>query len=843
MNDPHRQIDAKAEVMDEAKADVVADSKTDSQTGATTGAQTEPRADEKVVDFGAARPVITRWAEAILLAAKQLGVSASPEALRRAAAWSPGLDHKEEVLSLARAAGLEGTFIKARPNAVPATLWPFLVETGDEVLLVTGIGADGSIKAQMWVGGSVVRARIRPDEDPARDAPRRVLLLQPAAQRVDERVADYAPPKKTDWLRELFAKNRKLILELGAGSMVGNMLGIATALFSMQVWDRVVPARSINSLWVLALGVALALGLEYALRVTRASLTDHFGKKADLQLSDFFYARLLDIRNDARPRSPGSLISQMRDFEQVRELLTSTAFGVMLDLPFVLAFIGIIALLGGWLAWVPLVAAPLVVLPGILAQRKLAALSTDGMAESALRNAILMESVYRVEDIKGLQAEQRFRSLWRQANQRSGDISLRQRHLASMLVSFSATAQNFAYTGVIIAGVYGVLQGGLSTGTVIACSLLTSRTLAPLAQIPAALSRLQNAKVAKEGLDKLLALPLDHDPDQERYHKPVLMGRYRVENAQYGYDPEEKPALHLPALSIEPGERIAVLGRTGAGKSTFLRLLAGMAQPQQGRISVDGTPLNFIDVADVRRSIGVLMQDSSLFHGTLRENLLLGAPLADDASLQRAMQLACADRLLMNQPHGLDLKLRESGAGLSGGQKQSLMLARLILRDPQVLLLDEPTASLDEGTERDVIHNLGAWLGQRTLVVATHRYSILSIVTRVIVIDGGRIVLDGPRDEVLAKLSGAPVQAQTQPQVARKTARGDLAVVGAQGAASAATNVKHAQMPARRVAMAPTSMPGAAATATTTTTVTIPPPTTTVITTAAAPSVVVAGQG
>jgi ATP-binding cassette subfamily C protein LapB len=210
----------------------------------------------------------------------------------------------------------------------------------------------------------------------------------------------------------------------------------------------------------------------------------------------------------------------------------------------------------------------------------------------------------------------------------------------------------------------------------------------------------------------------------------------------------------LHHLGIEPGERIAVLGRTGAGKSTFLRLLAGMARPQRGRVILDGTPLDLIDVADVRRSVGCLLQDSSLFYGSLRENLLIGAPLAEDAALQRALKLACADRLLLGQPHGLDLKLRESGAGLSGGQKQALMLARLILREPNILLLDEPTASLDEWTERDVIHNLGQWLGKRTLVVATHRYSVLSIVERVIVVDGGRIVLDAPRDEALARLSG-----------------------------------------------------------------------------------------
>ncbi|MDR2857501.1 MAG: peptidase domain-containing ABC transporter [Novosphingobium sp.] len=709
-----------------------------------------------------APPTLRRWTETILIAARRHDAAASPEALRRGAAWSQGGNHEAEILALVRAAGLQGAFTTGRAADVPRALWPFIAEIDGELAVVTDVCADGTLEGEMWAAGMTAPARLNPQ------GPCRLLLLRPAASRMSERVGDYVRPAGRDWLRDLFVQNRRLMLELGAGSLVGNMLGVATALFAMQVWDRVVPAQSTNTLWVLALGVGLALVLEYVLRITRAAITDHFGKKADLELSDFFYAHLLDIRNDARPRSPGSLIAQMRDFEQVRELLTSTAFGVLLDIPFVVTFIGVIALIGGWLAFVPLVAAPLVVLPGILAQRRLAELSTAGMAEAAVKNAILMESVYRVEDIKGMQAEPRFRGLWHKVNGHAGEISLKQRHLTAMLVGFSATAQNLAYTGVIVAGVYGVLEGGLSTGTVIACSLLTSRTLAPLAQIPAALSRLQNARVAKEGLDRLLTLPVDHDPHQERYHKPALAGRYRFDKVQYAYGPEEKAALDVPSLAIEPGERIGVLGRTGAGKSTFLRLLAGMAQPQGGRIDLDGTPLALIDVADLRRSVGTLMQDASLFYGTLRENLLIADPLADDNAILAAMQVACADRLLLDQPHGLDLKLRESGAGLSGGQKQSLMLARLVLRTPEIVLLDEPTASLDDASEHEVIARLGAWLGEggarRTLIVATHRASILALVERVIVIDAGRIVADGPRDEVLARLARGGGAARKAPR-------------------------------------------------------------------------------
>jgi ATP-binding cassette subfamily C protein LapB len=429
---------------------------------------------------------------------------------------------------------------------------------------------------------------------------------------------------------------------------------------------------------------------------------------------------------------------------------------------------------------VALVAVPLIVIPGLLLQYPLATLAKEGMAEAALRNAILMESVYRVEDIKNLQCESRFRRLWRVVNEKAGVISIRQRLYASVLMTFAMMTQQMAYVAIIITGVYGIFYSGLSTGTVLACSILIGRTLSPLNQIPAALTRLQNARVAKDGLDNLLNAPADHDTQRDAYHKPVLNGQYRFEKVQYGYEQESGAVLNIPALSIEPGERIAVLGRTGAGKTTFLRLLAGMAMPQAGRVTLDGTPLDLIDIGDVRRNIGTVLQDSSLFYGSLRENLVMGNPLANNQALERVLRMTCADRLLLSQPQGLDLKLRESGHGLSSGQKQVLILARMLLREPNIVLLDEPTSALDEATEQEFIRNLQAWIGQRTLIAATHRYALLPMMTRVIVIDGGRIVLDKPREEALAALrqgvqvpqarnAQAQAQAQTQVQAPART--------------------------------------------------------------------------
>ena len=709
------------------------------------------------------RGALSRWVDPLLYAARELGLNASPEQVAGVAAWACAQAPDTAIVEIASAAGLSAQFIDLPVARLsPAMLPALAVCDGVHVGVITALTAEHASLLHFGQGKAV--ERLLPLDGPALGAAARVLLVQARAARRDDRVDAYLAVPAESWLRGLFRGQGKLMFDLGAGSLFGNLLAIGTSLFAMQVWDRVVPARSINTLWVLASGVALALCLELMLRTLRGALADRFGKHADQQLSAMFFARALDIRNDARPRSPGTLVAQLRDLEQLREVLTSTSLGVLLDIPFVVAFLFIIWLLGGPLVMVPLAAIPLLILPGMLAQLPLARLSRQGQAESALRNAVLMESIYRAEDIKALQAEPRFRRLWERTNRVNAGIGLKQRHIAGMLVHGAQTVQQLAYVGVLIAGVYGILDASLSFGAVLACSILTSRTIAPLGQIPALLARIQSARVGKKGLDALMALPVDHEADRQAYHKPALRGRYRCENAAYRFDPQSRVVLQLPQLSIQPGERIAVLGAVGAGKSTLLRLLGGLATPVQGRILLDETPMPLIDVDDLRRDVGMLLQDSGLFYGSLRENMQIADPLASDEAILAAMQLACADKLLLGQPHGLDLKLREGGLGLSGGQKQVLMLARIFLRSPQVLLLDEATASLDEATERAIIDHLKQWLGQRTLILATHRYPLLSLVDRVIVLDNGRIVRDGPREQVLQALRGQhPVAAANAP--------------------------------------------------------------------------------
>lgn len=708
---------------------------------------------------------LSNWVDILLIAARELNTVASIETVRNAAKWQQGAgDYRQTVIDIAFATGFNAYFKQIDGKALAQSYLPCIVLFEDSVALVTSIEGD-SFTAFFNVDGGAVK-RILSLNDLSNIAHLSILVLDRSDARRQDRLDSYLVQKPESWLRGIFTTNWQIIAQLCLGSLFGNLLAIGTSLFAMQVWDRVVPGRAINTLWVLASGVALALMLELLMKMARVTVTDHFGKEADLKLSAMFYARALNIRSHARPRSPGTLISQLRDLDQMRELLTSSTLGVLIDLPFVVAFLFIIWLLGGVLVIAPVIAIPLIVLPGVLFQIPLAKLSVKGMEESTIRNAILMESIYRAEDIKLCQAEPRFRRIWNEVNQVSAGIGLKQRRIAAFMMNFSQMIQQFAYVGVIVVGVYGILDSRLSFGAVLACSILTSRTIAPLAQVPAILSRLQNARVGKKALDGLLKLPVDHDPIQDTYHKAIVRGSYVFQNVVFGYGPDEKPALIIPKLEIKAGEKIAVLGRVGAGKSTFLRMLSGMLPPLTGQLQLDNTPINMIDVADIRRDVGAVFQESSLFYGTLRENLLIANPLASDEQLLEALKMTSADQLVLNQPHGLDLKLRESGAGLSGGQKQAIMLSRMFLRTPQIVLLDEPTASLDEATEHNVLERLKSWLGDRTLIVATHRFPILSLVDRIIVFENGRIISDGPKDKLLKSKTKAGKDTVT---VARQT--------------------------------------------------------------------------
>lgn len=696
------------------------------------------------------------WIAAMLRVAARFGKPADGDTLRQQMRWFEHLSGEQQLERLAGLLGLHLTMtprdkLRWHQEITPVVL---SLENGG-VAVVEGIDNDG--KARYWLsdGGDVVRetelasllARGRP----------LVGVVGVAARGRDARIDEFVQPYQEHWFWRNFRGMGRRIAEISLASVIGNVLALAGILFSMQVYDRVIPAQSQPTLWVLFAGVLIAAAVEYFIRLMRTQVSDMMGKRIDLKVSSMLFARAMSIRNEARPKSTGSFISQLREIDQVRELLTSTTVGAAADMPFVLLFLFIMAFIGGPLVIIPLLAIPLIVIPGLLVQIPMAKLAKEGLREGALRNAVLVETIEGVEDIKALQAEPYFQRQWEQTHEVSAAIGMQQRLWGARLTGWASTVQQLTYAGMLVFGVYLVLAGDITTGTLVASSLLSSRTIAPLMQLTMVFSRWQHAKSAMNGLDELLKKPLDQQPEGEAAHCPTLTGHYEMRNVAYSYDVENvKNVLNIGQLQIKPGERIALLGKVGAGKSTLLKLLAGQALATQGKVLVDGVDIARIDPVDLRRQLGWLSQDSRLFFGTLRQNLMLGNPHASEQEMLQALRISGALSLVQQDAASLDRIINEGGRGLSGGQRQMVMLSRMILRQPQVVLLDEPTASMDEQLEEHVIKQMQEWLSGRTLVLVTHRPALLKMVDRIVVMDNGKIVADDTRDEILRRATKNP---------------------------------------------------------------------------------------
>lgn len=694
----------------------------------------------------------TAWLDAMLAIGRHYGVGASAENARVALAWEAGTPVDNLLEIMARQMGMSLRLSSFDTSLLDAWRLPIAVELSDgRVGVVRTINAQQKVSVA-FSGEQGAEAVL--DAAELSQLVVRAALLRPLSEIPDARVDEYIKPWRPSWFWTIVLKDWHRYGDVVLASLVANILALSGMLFSMQVYDRVVPSQSESTLWVLFGGVMLAICFEFAMRLSRSYIIDTLGKRADLQISDVVFGRAMRLRNDVRPRSTGSFIAQIREIDQVRELLTSTTVSAAADLPFFFLFLGVLWLVGGSMVWIPLAALPLLILPGLLAQRPLARLASAGMRESALRNAMLVETVQGLDDIKSLRAEPRFQNRWNHVNMVSADIGMRQRFLTGMLMTWTQELQGIVFAVVLLVGCYQVMTGNMTTGALVGSSILASRMMSPMAQISSLLARWQQAKVAREGLNKLMERPVDVPEDSRRVHVPHLQGAYRTTGVRFQYSEEAKrPALELPNLNIKPGEKIAVLGRMGAGKSTLLQLFAGMYKPTAGVISLDGIDLSLIDPSDVRRDVGLLAQGSNLFHGTIRENLLLGRPMASDRELLEALRMSGGLSLVQGRPEGLDELIQEGGLGLSGGQRQALLLARTVVRQTSVLLLDEPTAHFDEVTEHQVIDALTPWLAPRTLIVATHRMQVLQWVDRIIILDGGRVVMDGPKKHVLGELA------------------------------------------------------------------------------------------
>ncbi|NHB58554.1 type I secretion system permease/ATPase [Acinetobacter sp. 194] len=688
------------------------------------------------------------WLQGVLTIAKHYRIECSAERIRLALNWNTQKNTDNILNIITRQIGLNVRKVKFTPEILNPWRLPVLVAFKDNMVgVIDKADAEGNVSIQFSGDEGLTQNFSIESLSESIEA---VYILRPETSVPDARIDEYIKPYEKSWFWDIVLKDWKRYIDIMFSSMIANILALATIIFSMNVYDRVIPSQSETTLWVLAGGVLLAAIFEFALKYARLILSDMIGKRADLRISDKVFGHALRIKNSQRSKSTGTFISQIRELEGVRDLVTSTTITAFADLPFFFLFLGIFWLIGGNLFWVILVVVPLMIIPGLFAQKKFAELAKEGMRESSIRNAILVEAVQGIEDIKLLRAESRFQNQWNHMNDVSASISMKQRKLAGVLTQWTQSLQSITFAIVVLVGCFAVMKGDMTTGALVACSILSSRMLAPIAQITGVLGRFQQAKTAKEGLDELMKKEVDQPERSQRIQRPVIHGEYQLSSVLFKYTEEDpKPSAKIANLTIEPGEKIAILGRNGAGKSTILQLLAGMQTAVQGKVNLDGVDITLLDPADIRRDVGLLSQTSNLFFGTVRENLTLGAPLASDEDILQALAVTGALTFIQDKKEGLDHLILEGGVGFSGGQRQALLLSRLLLCQPNILLLDEPTASIDDVAEKQIIDHLKTWLGHRTLVVATHRRAVLELVDRIIVVSDGQIVMDGPRDQIL----------------------------------------------------------------------------------------------
>ena len=583
-----------------------------------------------------------------------------------------------------------------------------------------------------------------------------VLFVRPRF-RFDARTPDVRRARAGHWFWSALLAQRFVYRDVLWAALLVNLFALALPMFSMNVYDRVVPNNAVETLWALAIGVVLVLCADLFLRTLRGRFVDEASARIDVQISATLMERVLGMRLEHRPDAVGSFAANLRGFEQVRDFIASGTVTALVDLPFALLFVGVLV----WIS--PLLAVPVVVAFVVIAgvgwvlQQRLHELSETTYRASAQRNATLIESLTGIETIKSQGAEGVIQARWERANAFLAGMHVRMRALTAKAMYGTAWTTQLVTIAIVIVGVHLIAERELTMGALIAASMLAGRALAPAGQIVGLLMQYQGARTAMASLDGLMAKPVERPADENFVHRRELRGEIEFRNVHFAYPNRQDTALDGVSFRVAPGERVALIGRVGSGKSTIERLILGLYQPADGAVLLDGIDLRQLDPADVRANVGYVSQDVTLFYGTLRENVTLGMPYADDSAVVAAAETAGLADFVNRHPRGFDMPVGERGESLSGGQRQAVGIARAVLHNAPILLLDEPTSAMDFSTESQITQRLNAFTQHKTVVLVTHRTSLLALVDRVIVIDGGRVVADGPRDRIMEALQSGRI--------------------------------------------------------------------------------------
>ncbi|WP_370540126.1 type I secretion system permease/ATPase [Achromobacter sp. ACM03] len=677
------------------------------------------------------------------------GVTATAQAL---SAGLPLEEHKLTPALLPRAAAraqLSARVVKRTLDSISQDLLPaILLLNGERACLLLKKDGENYVVSHPELGGSSMEMSAA---ELSAQYTGLVCFVRPQF-RFDARAPEVAKVRERHWFWAAIMENRRLYRDALIAALLINVFAMAMPLFTMNVYDRVVPNNAVETLWVLAIGITLVVIFNMILSTARSHVVDSASKRVDVRLSAQIMERVLDLRMEGRPVSVGSFAANLRSFESIRDFIASATITTLVDLPFILLFLLALVWISPWMVLPPLVAIVLILLVSLAAQARMESLTMASYQASSQRNATLVEALTGLESVKTLNAQGSIQRNWERATEYIALTGGKLKLISSSTVGFVQAVQQLVSISVVIIGVYQAQESAISMGGIIAASMIAGRCLAPLGQVAGLLMQYQNARTSLGSIDNYMKLPIERPAEAEFLHRPVFHGGIEFRDVTFSYPGSKQPVLKKVSFKLKPGEKVGIIGRIGSGKTTLEKLALALYQPTEGAVLLDGVDVRQIDPADVRRAIGHVPQDPLLFYGSLKHNLAMGAPYADDASILAAANMAGVTDFANLHPDGFDMVIGERGESLSGGQRQSVAVARALINDPPILLLDEPSSNMDHQSEAQLRKRLGEASATKTILLVTHRTALLDLVDRLIVIDNGHIVADGPKEQVVEAL-------------------------------------------------------------------------------------------
>ncbi|GAB2646606.1 type I secretion system permease/ATPase [Vibrio panuliri] len=695
---------------------------------------------------------------ALIYVSRYYGLANSPEALINGLPLSEGKLTPFLFPRSAERAGLVAKENRAELASISQLVLPVvLLLKGGDACVLNSVNPDSN-EAEIVTGESGLAPISIPIDELQQLYTGRYFLVKKQF-RYDERSPEVLKTKEGHWFWSTLWQSRNIYRDVLIASILINLFAIAAPMFTRLVYDKVVPNLAFETLWVLASGIFVIFLFDLILKLMRSYFIDVAGKKSDILISSKLFSKVLGIRMEARPPSVGAFARHLQEFESIREFFTSATISSLIDLPFAILFLVLIWLMAGHLVFVPIAGVVILVIYSLLIQGPLRRAIEEGSRLASQKYANLIESLAGLETVKLFGAQSQFQFRWEEAVAHMANWNIKSRRITDSIQNTAGFVQQASNVGMIIFGVYLIADGNLTMGGLIAATMLSGRAISPMVQLSVLSARYNQAKSSMTIIEQVMSMPDEQEEGKRYIHRPIVHGKIELDNVTFHYPDSPIASIRNLSLTVNPGEKVAIIGRIGSGKTTLERLILGLYKPTEGHVRIDDTDIDQLHHIDIRRNIGCVPQDFHLFYGSIRDNITLGRPLADDRDVMDAANRAGVTVFTQQDPAGLERQVGEGGQLLSGGQRQAVSIARAILGRPPVLLMDEPTSAMDNRSEMHIKQQLAQLKKNETLILITHKTSMLDVVDRIIVMEKGAVIADGPKAEVLSNLMQGKVRA------------------------------------------------------------------------------------